>query len=415
MLLQEAQDGGRSATPTHYVNSSTAATVAVAVAVGGGGYDHHEHTNTGNSHSMNQVTWKNRSGGGGSGGGGGGGSSGSNRSTSNLHGKGGGGGGKGPIMSHPSNPFLNNGNGHFMDMSPTVYLQRIMDISQMDIQSAMDQMKSLLVPYKINSVFKMAYYRKQTKNHWARDDPAFVFLQIVLLATASLAYAIAFRSDSLVANFLYFSFHSIFINYFLLGLALSSLARYLANQYLNQTNVMSGSGSASGGNSSAVSIGIGSGDGDHQGGNIANSSSSSGTNNITNHNSTTTMMSSRRRTPYHVRQSVEFMYAFDVHCNAFFVLFVFIYGLQFFLLPIVLGKGFFSFLVSNVLYSVAFFGYFYVTHLGYRALPFLYNTEVFLFPLAVVVFVFVLNLIGYPLGFGWNASRIMAHLYFERV
>jgi hypothetical protein len=57
---------------------------------------------------------------------------------------------------------------------------------------------------------------------------------------------------------------------------------------------------------------------------------------------------------------------------------------------------------------------FYV-HYIITALPFLHNTEVFLFPLAVVVFIFVLNLIGYPLGFGWNASRIMAHLYFERV
>jgi len=49
------------------------------------------------------------------------------------------------------------------------------------------------------------------------------------------------------------------------------------------------------------------------------------------------------------------------------------------------------------------------------ALPFLYNTEVFLFPfLALVVFIFILNLVSYPFGFGgWNASRIMAHLYFE--
>lgn len=287
-------------------------------------------------------------------------------------------------------------------MSPAVYLQRMVDISQMDIQSAVDQMKSLLVPTKINSVYKMAYYRKQTKNHWARDDPAFVFLQILLLATASLAYAIAFRSDSLVQNFLYFSFHGIFINYGLLGLAVASLARYLSNQHLNQTTA----GNFVGGDLD---------NGDHENGNGHGNGHGTNHNDSNNNRNHHHSSSSARRPQYYVRQSVEFMYAFDVHCNAFFVLFVLIYGLQFFLLPIVLGKGFFSFLVSNVLYSVAFFAYFYVTHLGYRALPFLYNTEVFLFPLAVVVFVFVLNLIGYPLGFGWNASRIMAHLYFERV
>jgi len=72
-----------------------------------------------------------------------------------------------------------------------------------------------------------------------------------------------------------------------------------------------------------------------------------------------------------------------------------------------------AFLISNVLYGIAFGWYFYVTHLGYRALPFLSNTEIFLFPIAGVLFLFILNLVGYPFGFGWNASRIMAHLYFE--
>jgi hypothetical protein len=308
----------RSTSTTHATATMTTATTAVT-----GGYDDENTTvriPTNDNH--HNRAWKNRT------------STVSNR-ISNVQ-------GRGKIQNgHNSHPLLS----HNMHMSPAVYLQRMMDISQMDIQSAMDQMKSLLVPSKINTVYKMAYYRKQTKNHWARDDPAFVFLQIIFLATVSLAYAIAFRSDSLVANFLYFSFHGIIVNFGLLGLAMAFLARYLANQYLNQTNgVVGGDGH-----------GVVGGDGHGVVG-----GEKGGTMGISAHHS------SARRPQYYVRQSVEFMYAFDVHCNAFFVLFVVIYGLQFFLLPLVLGKGFMSFLVSNALYSVGFFGYFYVTHLGYR-------------------------------------------------
>jgi hypothetical protein len=47
------------------------------------------------------------------------------------------------------------------------------------------------------------------------------------------------------------------------------------------------------------------------------------------------------------------------------------------------------------------------------ALPFLSNTEVFLFPVAAVLLVYALNFIGYPFGFGWNASRLMSIIYFD--
>jgi len=88
-------------------------------------------------------------------------------------------------------------------------------------------------------------------------------------------------------------------------------------------------------------------------------------------------------------------------------------ALQFFLLPFVLGKSMFALILSNTLYAVAFSCYFYITHLGYRALPFLTNTEVFLFPIVAVVLLYVLNFVGHPFGLGFNASRLMAHLFFD--
>ena len=37
----------------------------------------------------------------------------------------------------------------------------------------------------------------ETKNQWARDDPAFVAILIFFMGMASLAYAIAFQAESL--------------------------------------------------------------------------------------------------------------------------------------------------------------------------------------------------------------------------
>jgi hypothetical protein len=86
--------------------------------------------------------------------------------------------------------------------------------------------------------------------------------------------------------------------------------------------------------------------------------------------------------------------------------------LQYFLLPLVLQEGLLSLVVANTLYAAALSWYWYITHLGYRALPFLSNTEVFLFPIAAIVLLYATMLVGHPLGFGWNVARFMARLYF---
>lgn len=233
----------------------------------------------------------------------------------------------------------------------------------MDMQAALDQMRGLItIPVRgslgPHGVFKMAFYRKQTKNHWARDDPAFVFLQLVFMLGACLAYCVAFRTLS-VMGLLMFVIESVGINWLGTGILVATIGKNVAEKFMY------------------ASPGAG-------------------------------QLSSSR----HVKQSVEWLYAFDIHCNAFFSFFVVIYGVQFFLLPIVLGSSLLSLIISNTLYAIAFSWYFYITHLGYRALPFLKNTEIFLFPIAAVVLLWALNIFGYPFGLGWNASRIVAYVYF---
>lgn len=41
------------------------------------------------------------------------------------------------------------------------------------------------------TAYKHASYHKQTKNHWARDDPAFVVLTAALVAVTATAYCLA--------------------------------------------------------------------------------------------------------------------------------------------------------------------------------------------------------------------------------
>ena len=108
-----------------------------------------------------------------------------------------------------------------------------------------------------------------------------------------------------------------------------------------------------------------------------------------------------------VEQHVEWLYAFDVHCNAYFPLFLLLHVLQYFLLPLLLSGGFIGCLVSNALYAVALAYYHYVTFLGYNALPFLEHTELFLYPIGVLALLAPLSLLS-----GFNPSVFVLRVYF---
>eukprot|EP00569_Conticribra_weissflogii_P005543 CAMPEP_0171345114 /NCGR_PEP_ID=MMETSP0878-20121228/20893_1 /TAXON_ID=67004 /ORGANISM="Thalassiosira weissflogii, Strain CCMP1336" /LENGTH=215 /DNA_ID=CAMNT_0011848459 /DNA_START=204 /DNA_END=848 /DNA_ORIENTATION=+ len=179
-------------------------------------------------------------------------------------------------------------------ITPQQYFQRMCSVDQMDLQNAVDQMRILCTLYP-QRVYKMAYYRKQTKNHWARDDPAFCFLQLVMIVASSIAYGLAFRVASFSA-ILGFVAKSVLVHWLGFGVIMASFGRLIANQHL---------------------------------------------------------MGAERSTS-HVRQTVEWLYAFDIHCNAFVPLFVLLYGVQFFLLPLVLGTSLLSLGISNTLFAVAF-------------------------------------------------------------
>ena len=58
--------------------------------------------------------------------------------------------------------------------------------------------------------------------------------------------------------------------------------------------------------------------------------------------------------------------------------------LQFFLSPVLLSKSFISSLLANILYAFALSYYHYMNFLGYSALPFLEQTDLFLYPIGLI-------------------------------
>ncbi|KAJ3060697.1 Protein unc-50 [Podochytrium sp. JEL0797] len=171
----------------------------------------------------------------------------------------------------------------------------------------------------------------ETKNQWARDDPAFVVLLLLFISITAVAYGIAYKLGVLgTLNLILFMG---FIDFLLVGAVVATIVWFFSNRFLIQQQIHSAD------------------------------------------------------------QAVEWAYCFDVHCNAFFPVFLITYVVQFFFIPIVTQNGWISLFVGNTLYLAAIGYYFYVTHLGYNVLPFLRHPEVFLFPISVLTVLYVVSLV----------------------
>ncbi|KAK3017078.1 hypothetical protein RJ639_007009 [Escallonia herrerae] len=176
-------------------------------------------------------------------------------------------------------------------------------------------------------------YHKQTKNQWARDDPAFIVICILLLAVSTLAYCAAYDHSAGHAVFVVIS---VLLFHFLITGALLATCCWL--------------------------------------------------------------------------------YAFDVHCNSFFPMFVLLCVIHYFLSPILVAHGFIPVLLSNLLYMVAICYYHYLNFLGYdddlfpvAVLPFLERTTFFLYPIGIAIVLSPILILS-----GFNPSRYFMNVYFSR-
>eukprot|EP00823_Brevimastigomonas_motovehiculus_P000164 TRINITY_DN10277_c0_g1_i1.p1 TRINITY_DN10277_c0_g1~~TRINITY_DN10277_c0_g1_i1.p1 ORF type:complete len:240 (-),score=20.21 TRINITY_DN10277_c0_g1_i1:52-771(-) len=225
------------------------------------------------------------------------------------------------------------------------YVSRALSFSQMDFQSAFSQMISLL--HTPGEIYKSTVLRKQIKNQWARDDPAFIVLLIYFIFAASISFCITFGVSS-IWHFLRIVAGSVFIEFFAIGLAIASFSWWMANKYMIAQRIMS------------------------------------------------------------VEQEVEWLYCFDIHCNGFFPVFLLLFVVQFFLSPLLLRMDLLATIFANSLYAFAFSYYYYISFLGYKALPFLHDTQRFLYPIGIIVLIYFVTVI-----FNVNLSRVILGLYFS--
>ena len=228
--------------------------------------------------------------------------------------------------------------------STTRFLRRFFHHSQMDWEFTFSQMMLLIINPK--KVYTFSQYRHRMKKQWARDDPAFLIVLTYFILVTSVAYGIAFSATTF-GDMMILTFYGV-VSLLGTGVIISTACWHISNKYLRVIHA---------------------------------------------HGST--------------EQKVEWMYAFDIHCNAFFVMFLLTHVLQYLLLPFLLGKSFFASLLANTLHFLGLILYLYITHLGYRSMSFLSRTEMFLYPIGMMVlFYLLLTLLNF------NMTRIVLWVYF---
>ncbi|MBW0550720.1 hypothetical protein O181_090435 [Austropuccinia psidii MF-1] len=194
----------------------------------------------------------------------------------------------------------------------------------MDFELAAWQTTYLIIAPR--KVYRNVYYHKQTKNTWARDDPAILIILLAMMATAAFLWSSLYLRSWSPITWLALASQIILRDFLLTGIFISILLWVVSNRFLS-------------------------------------------------HSSHT----------HATDQRVEWQYAFDVHVNSFFPFFLNLYVFQLFLAPVITWDNWVCLWIGNSIYLIASIQYIYVTYLGYNALPFLIRTEVLLFPAVILL------------------------------
>ncbi|KAF8237381.1 UNC-50 [Tricholoma matsutake] len=214
-----------------------------------------------------------------------------------------------------------------------VIFRRLHRFHQMDFELAAWQLTYLcLAPRR---VYRNVYFHKQTKNTWARDDPAILVLIFACLCVSAVAWSVVYSYS--IFETIELAFFMVVRDYLLTGMAVATVLWFISNRLL--------------------------------------------------------LSPPSHSTPADSR--VEWAYAFDVHTNAFFPFYLTLYLAQLFLLPVIFKDNWVCLWVGNTLYLAAFAQYTYGIYLGLNALPFLIRSELLLSPLLPLFTAYIISLLGF--------------------
>ncbi|KAJ5066614.1 protein unc-50 [Anaeramoeba ignava] len=193
--------------------------------------------------------------------------------------------------------------------------------------NSISQMKNLWIDPQ--NTYDQIKEQKQFQDTWGRKDCSFVLIQMFFIFISSIAYSVCFRISSFV-GFIKVAFKSIFINYLLFGIFISMILRFLTNTFLRKKGFL------------------------------------------------------------YSEQKVEMRYAFDVHCNSYFPYFMITHIIVYPFIPFINSNSLFSIFIGNFIFTFAMSCYVYITFLGYKILPFLHKTVLFLTPIAGLLIIFLI-------------------------
>ncbi|KAJ7636923.1 UNC-50 [Roridomyces roridus] len=239
-----------------------------------------------------------------------------------------------------------------------VIFRRLHRFHQMDFELAAWQLTYLCIAPR--RVYRNVYFHKQTKNTWARDDPAILVLISACLGVSAIAWSLIYSLGIIQA--LQLALIMILRDFLLSGVVISTILWQVSRTFL--VPPMQATASLAG------------------------------------------PSGSRYPPPTPRHDSVEWGYTFDVHTNAFFPFYLTLYLAQLFLLPVIRRDNWVCLWAGNTLYLAGFAQYIYGTYLGLSALPFLAHTTLLLAPLLPLGVAYVVSLLGF------NVARWILNLYF---
>ncbi|OBZ85611.1 Protein unc-50 [Choanephora cucurbitarum] len=181
-------------------------------------------------------------------------------------------------------------------------LKRLFRFPHMDFELAFWQLGYLLISPR--RVYRNIYYHKQTKNQWARDDPAFLVLLVCFLTLSALAWGWTYQLT--IGGILQLMVTMVAVDLFLVGFVIATITWFISNHFLTQP---------------------------------------------IHH--------------YAVAQKVEWAYALDVHWNASLPVLLILNILQLLFLPLLLKNYWASLLIGNIMYGIALIWYLFGTFLGF--------------------------------------------------
>ncbi|KAJ7718696.1 UNC-50 [Mycena maculata] len=241
-----------------------------------------------------------------------------------------------------------------------VIFRRLHRFHQMDFELAAWQLTYLCIAPR--RVYRNVYFHKQTKNTWARDDPAILVLISACLCVAAVAWSLVYSLSLWQA--LELALLMILRDFLLSGIIISTILWQTSRIFLLPPPPPAPA-SLAGGPSGA-----------------------------------------RYPPPTPRHDAVEWGYTFDVHTNAFFPLYLTLYLAQLFLLPVIRRDNWVCLWAGNTLYLAGIAQYIYGLYLGLSALPFLARTSLLLAPLLPLGAGYVVSLLGF------NVARWVLGVYF---